>query len=37
MTYAARESALREAQTRLAALPCTHAVRARIRVEESRT
>jgi len=37
MTYAAREGALREAQTRLAALPCTHSVRARIRVEESRT
>jgi homoserine dehydrogenase len=36
MTYAAREAALREAQARLAALPCTHAVRARIRVEESR-
>jgi homoserine dehydrogenase len=35
MTYAAREAALREAQARLAALPCTQAVRARIRVEES--
>jgi homoserine dehydrogenase len=37
MTYAAREAALREAQTRLAALPTTRSVRARIRVEESRT
>src|SRR5256885_719743 len=37
MTYAAREAALREAQRRLAALPTTRSVRARIRVEESRT
>jgi hypothetical protein len=35
MTYAAREAALREALTKLLALPCTQAVRARIRVEES--
>jgi hypothetical protein len=36
MTYSAPEAAMREALTRLAALPCTHSVRARIRVEESK-
>jgi homoserine dehydrogenase len=36
MTYSAPEGAMREALTRLAALPCTHSVRARIRVEESK-
>jgi homoserine dehydrogenase len=35
LTYAAPESALAEAERRLAALPSTRAVRARIRVEEA--
>jgi len=37
LTYAARESDLAEAEAQLARLPCTRAVRARIRVEEART
>ncbi|MFL5456383.1 MAG: homoserine dehydrogenase [Myxococcales bacterium] len=36
MTYSAPEAAMRDALTKLAALPCTHSVRARIRVEESK-
>ena len=35
LTYAAPEASLAEAERRLAALPCTRAVRARIRVEEA--
>ena len=37
LTYAADESALAQAESELARLPCTRAVRARIRVEEART
>jgi len=37
LTYAARESDLAQAEEQLARLPCTRAVRARIRVEEART
>ena len=37
LTYAAPESALARAEAELAQLPCTRAVRARIRVEEARS
>jgi homoserine dehydrogenase len=37
LTYAAAESALAQAEAELSRLPCTRAVRARIRVEEART
>jgi homoserine dehydrogenase len=37
LTYAAPESALSNAEAQLARLPCTRAVRARIRVEEARS
>jgi homoserine dehydrogenase len=37
LTYAAAESALAQAESELSRLPCTRAVRARIRVEEART
>lgn len=37
LTYAAAEGALAQAEAELSRLPCTRAVRARIRVEEART
>src|SRR5438270_3358238 len=37
LTYAAQEAAFAQAEAELSRLPCTRAVRARIRVEEART